>query len=102
MVLISDFSTTLRTFGFREIVVTSHRQIKPSFYVNSRQAKVTEAEENGMFRQPNISGHVGFVVDKVALGQVFSEYFGFSFQSSFHKLLYNHHYLSSGAGIIGQ
>jgi hypothetical protein len=22
------------------------------------------------------SGHVGFVVDKVALGQVFSEYFG--------------------------
>jgi hypothetical protein len=24
------------------------------------------------------SGHVGFVVDKVILGQVFSEYFGFS------------------------
>jgi hypothetical protein len=23
------------------------------------------------------SGHLGFVVDKVALGQVFSEYFGF-------------------------
>jgi hypothetical protein len=23
------------------------------------------------------SGHVGFVVDKVTLGQVFSEYFGF-------------------------
>jgi hypothetical protein len=23
------------------------------------------------------SGHVGFVVDEVALGQVFSEYFGF-------------------------
>jgi hypothetical protein len=28
--------------------------------------------------------HVGFVVDKVALGQVFSEYFGFLCQSSFH------------------
>jgi hypothetical protein len=27
---------------------------------------------------------VGFVVDKVALGQVFSEYFGFPCQSSFH------------------
>jgi hypothetical protein len=27
------------------------------------------------------SGHVGFVVDKVALGQVFSEYFGFPCQS---------------------
>jgi hypothetical protein len=30
------------------------------------------------------SGHVGFVVDKVALGQVFSEYFSFPCQSSFH------------------
>jgi hypothetical protein len=29
-------------------------------------------------------GQVGFVVDKVALGQVFSEYFGFPCQSSFH------------------
>jgi hypothetical protein len=28
---------------------------------------------------------VGFVVDKVALGQVFSEHFGFSCQSSFHQ-----------------
>jgi hypothetical protein len=28
-----------------------------------------------------------FVVDKVALGQVFSENFGFSCQSSFHQLL---------------
>jgi hypothetical protein len=33
---------------------------------------------------------VGFVVDKVALGQVFSEYFGFPCQSSFHQ------YASSG------
>jgi hypothetical protein len=32
------------------------------------------------------SGQVGFVVDKVALGQVFSEYFGFPCQSSFHQL----------------
>jgi hypothetical protein len=30
---------------------------------------------------------VGFVVDKVALGQVFSEYFGFPCQSTFHRLL---------------
>jgi hypothetical protein len=27
--------------------------------------------------------HVGFVVDRVALGQVFSDYFGFPCQSSF-------------------
>jgi hypothetical protein len=45
---------------------------------------------------------LGFVVDKVALGQVFSKYFGFSCQSSFHQLLHNHHHLSSGAGTIGQ
>jgi hypothetical protein len=44
------------------------------------------------------SGQVGFVVDKVALGQVFSEYFGFPFQ----QLLHNHPHLSSGAGTIGQ
>jgi hypothetical protein len=45
------------------------------------------------------SGHVGFVVDKVALGQVFSEYFGFPCQFSFYQLL--HTYLLSGAGTIG-
>jgi hypothetical protein len=39
-------------------------------------------------------------VDKVALGQVFSEYFGFLYQFSFHQLLHTHH-LSSGAGTIG-
>jgi hypothetical protein len=48
------------------------------------------------------SSQVGFVVDKVALGQVFSEYFSFLCQSSFHQLLHNHPHLSSGAGTIGQ
>jgi hypothetical protein len=46
------------------------------------------------------SGHVGFAEDKVALGQVFSEYF-FSCQS-LHRLLHAHHHLSSGASAIGQ
>jgi hypothetical protein len=32
---------------------------------------------------------VAFVVDKVALGQVFSDYFGFPCHSSFHQLLDN-------------
>jgi hypothetical protein len=45
---------------------------------------------------------VGFVVDKVALGQRFSEYFGFPCQSSVHQLLHNHPHLSSGAGTKGQ
>jgi hypothetical protein len=41
---------------------------------------------------------VGFVVDKVALGQVFSEYFGFPCQSSFHQILHHH----PGQATIGQ
>jgi hypothetical protein len=52
---------------------------------------------------PNLgSGEVGFVVDKVALGQAFSEYFGFSCKSSFHQLLHNHPHLSSEASTLGQ
>jgi hypothetical protein len=48
------------------------------------------------------SCHVGFVVNKMALGQVFSEYLGFLCQFSFHRLLHIQHHLSSGAGTIGQ
>jgi hypothetical protein len=33
---------------------------------------------------------MGFVVDKAALGQFFSEYFGFPCQSSFHQFLHHH------------
>jgi hypothetical protein len=40
---------------------------------------------------------VGFVVDEVALGLVFSDYFGFPDNS--HS---THHHLPSGAGTIGQ
>jgi hypothetical protein len=42
---------------------------------------------------------VGFVVDKTALGQVSSEYFGFPCQS-FNRLLHTHHHPSSMAGTI--
>jgi hypothetical protein len=38
------------------------------------------------------SGHVGFVVDKVALSQVFSGYFGFVCQSSFRQILDPHNH----------
>jgi hypothetical protein len=31
-----------------------------------------------------LAEHLGFVLDKAALGQVFPEYFGFPCQSSFH------------------
>jgi hypothetical protein len=39
--------------------------------------------------------HVGFVVDKVAMGQVSSNYFGFLCHFTFHRLLQTH--LPSGA-----
>jgi hypothetical protein len=38
------------------------------------------------------SRHAVFVLGKVALGHVFSEYFGFLCQFAFHLLLYNHHH----------
>jgi hypothetical protein len=37
--------------------------------------------------------HVGFVVDKGALGQVFLVYFGSPCQSSFHQFLHHHNHL---------
>jgi hypothetical protein len=44
-------------------------------------------------RQPRFTygQHVGFVVDKAALGQVYSEYFGFPCQS-FHRVLHYHNH----------
>jgi hypothetical protein len=36
--------------------------------------------------------HVGFVVDKAALGQIFSEYFRFPCQSSLHQFLHHHNH----------
>jgi hypothetical protein len=56
------------------------------------------------YRRPGFeprSGRVGFVVGRVALGQVFSKYFGFPCQFLFRRLLHTHH-LSSGTGTIGQ
>jgi hypothetical protein len=45
----------------------------------------------------------GICVEKVALGQVFSEYFIFPCQFSFHRVFHNHRLgVSSGAGTIGQ
>jgi hypothetical protein len=38
------------------------------------------------------SNHVGFVVDKVALGKIFSENFCFPCQFSFHQLLHIHYH----------
>jgi hypothetical protein len=48
------------------------------------------------------TGRVGLMVHKVALGPVFSEYFGFPCQFSVHRLLHIHHRLSFRAGTIVQ
>jgi hypothetical protein len=45
------------------------------------------------------SGYVGFMVDIVAMGPIFSEYFGFLCQFSSHQLFYA--YLSPVAGRVG-
>jgi hypothetical protein len=42
-----------------------------------------------------VSIHVGFVVDKVALGQVFSEFFGFPLSISFHRGYPNSYHLGN-------
>ena len=47
---------------------------------------------------PLRSSHVGFVMDKVALGQVFPEYFGFPCQSSFHQISIG---ITTSKGTIG-
>jgi hypothetical protein len=51
--------------------------------------------------EPGSGRVVLFVVDKVALGQVFSEYFGFPCQS-FYPLLHTDHHLLFGDGTVGQ
>jgi hypothetical protein len=38
------------------------------------------------------SGQVVFVVNKMALGQLFSEYFCFPCQSSFHQIFHHHNH----------
>jgi hypothetical protein len=53
-------------------------------------------------RFESVSGHVGFVVDKAALRQVLSEYFGFLCHA-FPRRPHIHHYPpSTGTGTIGQ
>jgi hypothetical protein len=39
-----------------------------------------------------LSGHAGFVVNKVALGQVFFKYVGFPYKLSFHQILHPHNH----------
>jgi hypothetical protein len=58
--------------------------------ITSRAAPQLERLIAGFPPQRPGSGQVGLVVDKVALGQVVSEYFSFPCQSSFHQILNPH------------
>jgi hypothetical protein len=78
------------------MMIHSGIQIILRYYLNSSRSYSGNITNGRDWFAPG-SGQVGFVVDKMALGQVFSEYFGFSCQSSFHQLLHNHSHLSSGA-----
>jgi hypothetical protein len=58
--------------------------------VNSDRIIITKTSNNRITLSDVLSfklksGHLGLVVDKVALGQVFSEHFGFPSQFSFHQ-----------------
>jgi hypothetical protein len=68
-------------------------------YIGRATAQAVSRQLPGF--DPN-SGHVTSVADKVALGKVVSEYFGFPFEFSFHLLFRTHHHISSVAGTIGQ
>jgi hypothetical protein len=55
-------------------------------YSSSRYSRLPTASAQVRAR----AGHVWFVVDKVALGQIFSEYLGFPCQWSFRQILHPH------------
>jgi hypothetical protein len=77
MLVIDSFLATMTKFknGLKSRKTNQGRAIAQAV---SRAARVCARAE-----------HVGFVVDKVALGQVFSKYFGFPCQSSFHQILHH-------------
>jgi hypothetical protein len=80
--------------------------IEPGLFLNVRGRAIAQAVSRWL---PTAAARVrarvwscGICGGQVSLGQVFSQYFGFPWQSSFHQLLHNHPRLSSGACTIGQ
>jgi hypothetical protein len=86
-------SPSLRHLVLRFLTLSSHSLSLKSSCIPC------QAVNRRFFTEPR-SRLVTFLMDKVSLGQVFSEHFGFLCQFSFHRLLHTH--LSSGAGTIGQ
>jgi hypothetical protein len=76
----------------------------PSAFYNSTGLAITQADTRRLptaaASVPSQVGSCGICGGQVALGQVFSECFGFPCQFSFNRMPHKHHHLSSGAGII--
>jgi hypothetical protein len=83
--LVKEITIILLKLGF--IKFSGHHLSTQSVSECRRKQSVGEP------RRPEFAygQHVGFVVDKAALGQVFSEHFGFPFQS-FHRFLHYHNH----------
>jgi hypothetical protein len=67
------------------ITAINHKMYSLLVYAN--QPHEDESRTNSQ-----MYSYMGFVVDKAALGQVFSEYFDFPCQSSFHQSLHHHNH----------
>jgi hypothetical protein len=62
-------------------------------YATSIGRAIAEADSRWLHTAAVRVWQVGFMVDKLASGQFFSEYFGFPCQnSSFHQLLHHHNH----------
>jgi glycerol-3-phosphate acyltransferase PlsY len=68
------------------------RTLKFKSYLTARCPAVTRWLSTAAARVRARVWLVGFVVDKVVLGHVFSEYFGFRCQISFHQILETHNH----------
>jgi hypothetical protein len=71
----------------REQMLTMRQEMN----ANTKAMQELQDLKSGQAKMIPGSGQVGFVVDKVAPGQVFSEYFGFPCHS-FHRILHPHNH----------
>jgi hypothetical protein len=74
------------------IINTCIDQLVIACLISNLKGRATDQAVSRRFplRRPGFvpaSGHMGFMTDKVALGRVFSEYFGFPCRLSFQQLL---------------
>jgi hypothetical protein len=93
------YSSTLHTHtSLKTTEITFSRKLKVNSYVRPCHNSGCQLPAARVPAQVKSCGICGA---KSGTGQVFSEYFGFPCQISFHRLLYIHH-LSSVAGTLGQ